>query len=93
MVKDLQPQMSYLEYRSVLGPLLFLVYINDAEHQPLSIGSIMNLFADVTLLHQIITSSLDYIKLQSDIDTFACYMLYKCKYMMISKCKFRAVPC
>ena len=37
---------------SVLGPLLFLIYINDAEHEPLSVGSIMNLFADNTLLFE-----------------------------------------
>ena len=61
----------------------------------------MNLFADDTLLYQIITSSLDYIKLQSDIDTFACWVdnnnlslnAGKCKCMVISKCKSRAVPC
>ena len=31
----------------------------------------MNLFADDTLLYRIVTSSLDYVKLQSDVDTFA----------------------
>ena len=28
---------------SVLGPLLCFIYINDAEHEPLSAGNIMNL--------------------------------------------------
>ena len=61
----------------------------------------MNLFADDTLFHRIRISSLDYIKLQRDIDTFACWVddndltlnAGKCKYMVISKCKSRAVPC
>ena len=35
---------------SVLGPLLFLVYINDVSNIPLSDGSILNLYADDMLL-------------------------------------------
>ena len=86
---------------SVLGPLLFLIYINDAEHGALSDGSVINLFADDTLFYRVITSSLDYTKLQNDIDTFACWVndnvltlnAGKCKYMVISKRKSRAIPC
>ena len=86
---------------SVLGPLLFLVYINDAEHEPISAGSVINLFADDTLFYRVIISSLDYIKLQSDTDMFACWVddneltlnASKCKYMVISKRKSRAIPC
>ena len=55
---------------SVLDPLLFLVYINDLEHKPISAGSVINLFADDTLFYQVIISSLDYVKLQSDIDIY-----------------------
>ena len=36
---------------SVLGPLLFLIYINDAEHGALSDGSVINLLADDTLFY------------------------------------------
>ena len=86
---------------SVLGPLLFLIYINDAEHGALSDGCVINLFADDTLFYRVITSSLDYAKLQNDIDTFACWVndnvltlnAGKCKYMVISKRKSRAIPC
>ena len=59
---------------SVLGPLLFLIYINDEEHEPLSTGSVMNLYANDTLLYRIITSSLDYVKLQSNLNIFACWV-------------------
>ena len=61
----------------------------------------MNLFADDTLLFRVITSTLDYILLQKDVNTFACWVdnndltlnASKCKYMIISKRKSRAVPC
>jgi hypothetical protein len=45
----------------VLGSLLFLIYINDAEHEPLSDGGVINQFADDTLFYR---SSLDYDKLK-----------------------------
>ena len=50
---------------SALGPLLFLVYINDAEYDPLSAGGVINLFADDTLFYREIISSLDYVKLHT----------------------------
>ena len=85
---------------SVLGPLLFLVYINDAVQEPLTIGSVVNLYADDTLLYRAISSPLDYVNLQSDINTFACWVnkndltlnAGKCKYMVISKRRSQAVP-
>ena len=55
---------------SVLGPLLFLVYINEVISQ-VSVGSNI-LFADNITLYQVITTSDDYnVQLQSDINSIA----------------------
>ena len=53
---------------SVLGPLLFLVYINEVTSQ-VSDGSHAVLFADDIALYRSITSSNDYVQLQCDVDS------------------------
>ena len=85
---------------SVLGPLLFLIYINDSTQEPISIKSVMNLYANDTLLYRVISSPNDYVELQNDINTFTKWVdknrltlnANKCKYMVISKLKSRALP-
>ena len=62
------PVLSGVPQGSVLGPLLFLVYINDVSNIPLSDGSILNLYADDMLLYKYIKSFEDYSHLQFDID-------------------------
>ena len=54
---------------SVLGPLLFLIYINDSTQERISIESVMNLYDDDTLLYRVISSLNDYVELQNDINT------------------------
>ena len=54
---------------TVLGPLLFLIYINDIESQ---ITSSINLFADDSALYRPIYSESDSLSLQEDI-----FMLHK----------------
>ena len=49
----------------VLGPLLFLLYIND---MPMKVSSTARLFADDSLLYRRIGSSQDRISLQEDLD-------------------------
>ena len=57
---------------SVLGPLLFLIYINDVASIKLSVNTNVNtklsLYADDMLLYKVITSSEDYAELQEDIN-------------------------
>ena len=50
---------------TVLGPLLFLVYINDL---PKEVNSTSRLFADDCLLYRTIRSEADTIQLQEDLD-------------------------
>ena len=49
---------------TVLGPLLFLIYINDIEN---NIDSQLRLFADDCLLYRVIKSARDCVNLQNDI--------------------------
>ena len=85
---------------SVLGPLLFLLYINDSVQEPLSDGTLISLYADDILMYRIINCVRDYKMLQSDIDTVSRWVdinelalnHIKCKYMVVSRLKSRAVP-
>ena len=51
---------------SVLGPLLFLIFINEVTYQ-ISPGSTMSLFADDIALYRPVSCIEDYTILQSDV--------------------------
>ena len=53
---------------SVLGPLLFLIYIDDVSGLVLSAGSTLNLYADDMLLYKPVGRPEDFNHLQIDID-------------------------
>ena len=61
---------------SVLGPLLFIIYINDVVQQ-VSDGSKINLFANDIALYRIIYSPSDYVKVQSDINAVSSCLTSK----------------
>ena len=56
---------------SVLGPLLFLIYIDDASSLELSEGSVLNVYADDMLLYKSVKCSEDY---QLDIDKISTWV-------------------
>ena len=62
-----KPVLSGVPQGTVLGPLLFLIYINDISNS-LSPGTIIRLFADDSLLYRVIKSKKDAILLQKDLD-------------------------
>ena len=89
-VSDWKPVESGVPQGSVLGPLLFIIYINDL---PDSIATNCLIFADDTKIFNRITNHQDHVKLQNDLDQLSAWCtkwgmelnLEKCKVMHIGK--------
>ena len=87
------PVLSGVPQGSALGPLLFLIYIDDLPGSVASACSMVNLFADDVLLYHIIAKEADYEVLQTAISliegwsilNFLTFNISKCKYMVISR--------
>ena len=69
------PVISGVPQGSVLGPLLFLLYINDINDLKLSRGSKLVLYADNILLYRTIHSADEYDLLQQDINSLGVWSL------------------
>ena len=86
------PVVSGVPQGSVLGPLLFISYINDVT-SIVSSESELNLFADDIALYRIIKSPADYHQLQIDIDSVSSFIsgkhlkfnARKCRQMLVSR--------
>lgn len=73
---------------SVLGPLLFLIYINDLTS---SLSSNIHLFADDCVIFREITSNNDSLSLQSDLNKVAAWCSTWRMDLNIAKCKVMRV--
>jgi len=89
---DTLPVSSGVPQGSVLGPMLFNIYINDITAVALSDRS-MTLFADDVIVYQPIYTIADFHLLQTDVDKLCNWTdnnvlkfnSRKCKYMIISR--------
>ena len=70
---------------SVLGPLLFIIYLNDVVHR-ISNCSKINLYADDIALYRVISHRQDYSALQADIDAISDCLSEKYLTLNSSKC-------
>ena len=85
---------------SILGPLLFLVYIDDINNMSLSPGACRVIFADDVCIYRPICCQADYECVQDDIsateqwssENFLTLNPSKCKYMLISRKRSPTLP-
>ena len=81
---DICPVKSGVPQGTVLGPLLFLLHINDLPH---AVSSTTRLFADDCLLYRSIKSQSDQLELQADLRALETWAETKCYKMDISRSK------
>ena len=84
---QLLPVISGVPQGSVIGPLLFICYINDVASVA-SEGSDMSLFADDIALYRVIKTPADYVALQ-DVNSVSTVISYK--YLHFNKTKCRTI--
>ena len=76
---------------SILGPLLFLVYIDDVTNIPFSPGTRIVLYADDILMYRTISSNSDYVNLQTDANAIQDWVNFNHMSLNSSKCKFMLI--
>ena len=97
---ETSPVTSGVPQGSILGPILFLIYIDDIVKANISQGSTLVLYADDILLYRPICTSEDYFFLQRDIDSISnwastnkmTFNTSKCKSMLISRKRTHCLP-
>ena len=91
VASDPLPVTSGVPQGSVLGPLLFLLYVNDVNDAGLSEGSKLILYADDILLYRKIYTEEDYVALQQDVDSLGVWSLLNHLPFNLAKFKFMAL--
>ena len=87
------PVLSGVPQGSVIGPLLFFIYIDGVTSVPLSVGSQLTVYAYDILLYRPISCQSDFAALQDDINkldtgvntNYLQFNTSKCKYMVVSR--------
>ena len=72
---------------SVLGPLLFLIYINSLTYMPLSDSTRLTLYADDLLIYKPILTESSHLQLQGDINSISLWADNNLMTFNASKCK------
>ena len=99
-ISDPTPVLSGVPQGSILGPLLFLIYVNSITEVDVSPLVRCILYADDVLLYCPVGSQSDYAVLQNDINAitewsdhhYLALNAAKCKYMIISRKRVRNDP-
>ena len=78
---------------SVLGPLLFLIYINSICDLPLSSQCRLVLYADDLVLFKVTQTSADYLEFQNDINRIVRWVDANLLTLNSSKCKCMLLTC
>ena len=94
------PVVSGVAQGSVLGPLLFLIYVDSISQLRLSNNSKLIMYADDILLYKTILMLTDYTELQEDINHIfdwstsneMSFNISKCKQMLLSRKKNSVAP-
>ena len=73
---------------SVLGPLLFIIYIDSINDTELSVNSKTSQYADDMILTKPIRSTADFAELQADIDSLNTWVTDNHLTFNSSKCKY-----